>query len=131
MRNRGPVRTERGFSFLELMVGVTVLLLILGGLIGGAAGTSLLAETARDRNVAMNDARQVMEQISDTAFSAITTTDWSAWATANGCTNLSAEQVQVALAVLAADLLQVTATVSWQTKARPMSVSLVTLRSRE
>ena len=128
---QGSVQTERGFSLLELIVGAAALLLALVGIIGGAMSTSLLAEIARDRNIALNDARQVMEEIGDTAFSSIPGTDWTAWAVANGVATLPAERVEVASTALAADLLQVTATVFWQTRARPMSVSVVTLRFRE
>jgi hypothetical protein len=75
-----------------------------------------------------------MEQIWDTSFSSIVTTDWAAWAANNGCNTLDSEQVNVTFAYPEGEteeFLQATVTVAWQTKSRPMSVRLVTLKTAD
>lgn len=123
-----------GFTLIELMIGAGILAFALCGIISGLVSFMLLAQMARDKTVAVNDAQRVMEQIWDTSFSSIASIDWTDWAVNNGCDTLDNEQVNITFAypeALAADLLKITVTCTWQTRNRPMSVSRVTLKTRD
>ena len=128
-----PLYPRAGFTLTELTIGSGILIFALCALVSGLVSIMSLAQIARDKTVAVNDAQQVMEQIQNTAFSRITAKDWTKWAKDNGCNTLDNEQINAGLtypASPATDLLHITITVTWQTKNRPLSVSLVTLRTR-
>lgn len=113
------------------MIGAGILAFALCGIISGLVSFMSLAQMARDKTVAVNDAQRVMEQIWDTSFSSIASIDWTDWAVNNGCNGLNNEQVNVNYNDSIPDPLQITVTVTWQTRNRPMSVSLVTLKTRD
>ncbi len=125
---------------IELVVGVGIVAFVLCGSVSCLFNVITLSEIARDKTVAVNDAQKVMEQIVATSFSSITSVDWTSWAEDNGCNTLDNEQVNVAFAYpeeleedpldIAEELLQITVTVTWQTRNKPLSVSLVTLRKK-
>lgn len=126
------LRDFKGFTLVELLIAATILVLGSCSILGGLISAISLAEMARDKTMAVNDAQQVMEQIQDTTFSQITSTDWTDWAEDNGCNTLDNEQVDVAFAYPedpAEDLLQITVTVTWQTGNRSMIITLVGLRT--
>ncbi len=124
------LRNKRGFTLIELVIGMGILAFALCGIVSGLVTFMSLAEMARDKTVAVNDAQQLMEQIQDTSFSSVASVAWTSWAVNNGCNTLNNEQVNVAFAYPGVDLLQIRVTVTWQTRNRPMSVSMVTLRTR-
>ena len=124
------LRNFKGFTLIELVIGMGILAFALCGIVSGLVSFMSLAEMARDKRVAVDDAQQLMEQVQDTSFSSITSVAWTSWAVNNGCNTLDNEQVNVAFAYSGVDLLQITVTVTWQTRNRPMSVSLITLRTR-
>lgn len=114
-------------------MGSAIFFFALLGLGWGFVSQAAVAEVARDRTVAINDIRQVMEEIRDTPFSQLTTIDWSAWAKTNGCNSLTNEQLTAETFDDAStpDLLKVTVKATWQTRGRPLAASLVTLRTRD
>jgi prepilin-type N-terminal cleavage/methylation domain-containing protein len=123
----------KGFTLIEVVIGIGIFALVLSAMLSGLISFTSLAEMARSKTVAVNDAKQVMEQTHDTLFSTVTSVDWTSWASNNGCNTLGNERVNVAFTYPeppATDLLQITTTVTWQVKNRPMSISLVTLRTR-
>jgi len=123
----------KGFTLIEVAIGIGIFALVLAAILSGLIRFMSLTEMARSKTVAVNDAKQVMEQTHDALFSTITSVDWTSWASNNGCNTLDNEQVNVAFAypeLPATDLLEITTTVTWQVKNRPMSISLVTLRTR-
>jgi len=92
-----------------------------------------MVNTARDKTVAVNDAKQAMEQIWSTSFSSITTTidntNWTTWVANNGGGGLDNELVNVTYDDSVANLLKFTVTVNWQTGSKSMSISLVGSRT--
>ncbi|MBU4310868.1 type II secretion system GspH family protein [bacterium] len=127
------LRNSKGFTLIELVIGTGILAFVLCGIVGGLVSFISLAQMARDRTVAVNDAKQVMEQIWDTPFSSIITTigstDWTDWLVNNGGNGLDSELISVTYNDSVSDLLQITVTVTWQTRNRPLSVSIVSLKT--
>ena len=122
----------RGFTLAEVVVAAGILIFALCSLVSSLIGFMVLAEIARDKTVAINDAQQIMEQIRDTAFSSIIGTNWASWAITNGCNTLNSEQAAVTFSYPGSpstDLLQITVTVNWRTRDRPMSISMVSCRN--
>lgn len=124
-----PLAKNLGFSLIELMLGSAILTFALCAMGSGLIGLTSLSDVTREKTVARNDVKRVIEQISDTSFSTITSTDWSAWTANNGGDSLDQEQMNVTYANPAPELLEVTVTVTWRTRGRPMTLSLVTLRT--
>ncbi len=128
------LRNFKGFTLIELVIGAGILAFALCGLVIGLVSFMSLAEMARDKTVAVNDAQQVIEQIWDTSFSSIITTiqstNWTDWLVNNGGNGLNNEQVSITYDDSVSDLLEITITVTWQTRNRPLSVSLVVLKAR-
>jgi len=124
------LRNKKGFTLIEVAISVGILAFVLCGIVSSLVGFMSLSQLARDKTVAVNDAQQVMEKIWDTSFSNITSVDWTDWAANNGCNTLRNEQVNVTYDVSVVDLLKITVTVTWQTKNRPMSISLISLRTK-
>lgn len=128
-----PLCPRAGFTLIELVIGAGILAFALCALVSGLVSLMSLAEIARDKTVAVNDAQQVMEQMQDTSFLNVTRRNWTNWAVNNGCNSLDNEQINAGFtypAFPATDILQITVTVTWQTKNRPLSVSLATLKTK-
>jgi type II secretory pathway pseudopilin PulG len=119
----------RSFTLIELCVTMGILVFALSALVGGLVGFMSLSRISRDKSVAINHARQVLEQVRDINFSEVKNTDWTKWATENGCNSLDNEQVRVTLTSIASDLLEVKVDVDWQIRNRPFSISLTTLKT--
>ena len=111
---------NKGFTFMELMIAMTVAALTILFFVTTQTKFQLNAETAYERKVATQDAHRFLEQMRITAqtgtFPAIvSTTTFPAGAVA-GYTSMpssSAETMSVAYASASADPLDVTVTVSW------------------
>ncbi len=56
-------RARQGFTLIEMMLGVSIVLIVMVALMGGIFGQSFLNMNARNLLAAMNDATRVMEQI--------------------------------------------------------------------
>ena len=123
------INCKKGFTLFELMIAIVIGALTLTALVEGFVGIMVLNEMSREKTIAINHAQYVMEQFQDTNFSNLTTTDWTTWATNNGYNTLDNEQINVSFNALATDLFEITTTVTWQTRNRPMAVSFLTLRS--
>jgi prepilin-type N-terminal cleavage/methylation domain-containing protein len=127
---------KSGFTLLELMIGVAVLVIALVGLIAAYIGCFTLNNSARNLTIAINDAQCVAEEIRDVNIpSDIVIEDWTAWAAndppaGGGCNSLDNEIVIVTYpAGTTAAPLQILITVAWTEKNRQRSTRVATLLS--
>jgi len=121
-------RFVTGFTLLELMIGVAVLIVALVGLIAAYSGCFTLNETARNLTIAINGASKEMESVRESEFDDIIPEN-------NGRTFSISELMnsngRIGISSINADLLRVVVTISWQRKDRRVqSEDLVTLISR-
>ena len=123
-------RHERAFSLFEMVIGSWIALYMVLGAVGGLFSMAFLADMSRDSVVALNDANEVMEQVTATPFSEITRTDWALWAQNNCCTGLNEERAQVIPTPRDSELMEITVKMAWKTRNRPMSMQLVTLLTK-
>lgn len=136
---RVDLKREDGFTLIELMITVLVVVLALVGYVGANIAIQQTGEGTFERSVAMQDANQVIERIRNTAASGQFPDDVTAsfpnGDTVDGFDTLTNEQVTVSYADPDADPLDVTVNVSWLGNGRrPVSAALrtyVTQRSTQ
>ncbi len=76
---RSSVRSEGGFTILEVMIAATIILLVLVGLLSSLAKSQQLKQNTAEYQVALEAARNKFEQIQSTTFSQITATFNNTW----------------------------------------------------
>ncbi len=116
------------------MIGASVLIVALAGLIAAYMGCFILNESARNLSIAINHAQIVMEEIRDVnILSNIVVEDWTGWSATDvpdggGCNTLNNETISVTYpSGTGADPLEILLTLNWTEKNRQRSVQLVTL----
>lgn len=112
------LRRTDGFTLIELMITMAVIVLALVGYIGANSAIQRSDEAAFERSVALQDANRVLEQIRNAAASGTfpqnVTSAFPNASTVAGFTSLTNQQVLVSYADTSADPLDVTVTVTWQ-----------------
>src|SRR3989338_8574101 len=106
---------KKGFTLIELMIALCIVLPVLLGAIGLNVYIFRLAETSRRSTVAIQDAHTVIEQIRNTSKTnlAQVVTNYPNGQAAAGFNNLPSEQVIVTYPNASADPLAITVTVNW------------------
>ncbi|MBI4846075.1 MAG: type II secretion system protein [Candidatus Omnitrophica bacterium] len=137
MNWKEKLKNKAGFTFIELLIGITVLGVAILGIIIGYVSCFNINEISRNMTIATEDARQVIEQMRSLAVGPLTDIvieDWTAWAQNNGLDSLDNEQISVVFIdrdasgdALDDDPLEVSVTVTWQDKLRARSVTLASL----
>ncbi|MBI4549473.1 MAG: prepilin-type N-terminal cleavage/methylation domain-containing protein [Candidatus Omnitrophica bacterium] len=126
-------QNQRGFTFVELLVAIAIVIPVLMGMIGVNLYTFRVGETSRSVMTAMQDGHSVIESIRNVAnnqgLNAVAANFPSGQAVA-GFANLTNEQIIVTYPNAAQDPLQITVTVTWLDRQRAMSRSLVTQVTR-
>lgn len=109
---------QRGFTLIELMITVLVVILALVGYVGANTSVAQSGEVLFERSVALQDANRVAEQMRLTAqtgnFPVNVTAAFPQNGLVGGFNNLTGEQITVTYADTAADPLDATILVSWQ-----------------
>lgn len=110
-------KNEKGFTFIELMITMVVVVLVLLGFMAANANIQQASESAYQRTVALQDANRVIELMRDAAatgiFPANVTAVYPNGGAVAGFTNLPGQQVVVSYVNAGANPLDVTVTVSW------------------
>ncbi|MFZ5801265.1 MAG: type IV pilus modification PilV family protein [Candidatus Omnitrophota bacterium] len=125
--------SNKGFTFPELLLAVTVLVITLAGLLTFFIQCVFLNETNRNLYIANSHAQFVLEDIKNTTFSSIMTNidsgywDWNtATINSKGLTALQNESIDTQGS--GSELLDAIVTVTWQERnGRNRSSSLETL----
>jgi prepilin-type N-terminal cleavage/methylation domain-containing protein len=107
----------RGFTLLELMVSVVILLMGIGGALLSFTYCFLLNESNNNLVTAVNDAQYVMEEIRQVAYANISNY------TAPSFTNLNNESISLNRS-LGTEIGEVTVNVNWEERQRQRSFSL-------
>ena len=124
--------SECGFTFVELLITMGVVVFALLGLMTTNAAIQQNSEVAFERSMAVQDANQVLEQIRDSSatgtFPQNVTTAFPNGGAVGGFASLTNQNVTVSYADTAANPLDVTVTVNWQSNGqRNATTSLRTL----
>lgn len=125
-----PVPRCRGFTLVEICMTIVIFAISMVALLGFYLGTARINESGRNLTQAMNDARVVMEAIRDASaggVAAVTATNWTDWAQANGLTSLGNEQIVVTTGAVNADPIQVNVRVNWLERGRARTTAVDTL----
>ena len=125
---------RRGLTFVELLVGMSLLTIALMALFGVFTGTSTLNEHARDRAWAMDDANRVMERLRQqnagcnqpAAASPAGFGNWDAWLASSAAAGGGGKTLQpnpnvnelVTLSASGTDPLGVTVSICWRSRNR-------------
>ena len=110
---------RRGFSLVELMIGVAILVIAITGMLLTYVHCMLLNEASRSLATATNDAQYVLEHMRSLTYSAL------AGYTPPAFTNLPAEAISLTRSI-GATLATITVTVSWQERQGARSFSITT-----
>lgn len=124
---------RKGFTLVEIMVTLLVFATTVVVLVGVYLGIAQLRESGRNLSRAMADAQiclEVMRDASAVGLTAVTSTDWTAWASANGLVSLENETVTVTTENPAADPLDLTVRVDWRERGRARSARVNTLMTK-
>ena len=102
--------SETGFTFLELMVAVGILVVAITGLLSAFINASLLSQANRNKIIAVNDAQYVLEKVR-------TNPDYDAPGSYNVSNftnlNLASESIFVTVSSPSANKKNVVANVTW------------------
>jgi len=116
---------KRGFSLLELMIGVAIILIVLVGSLLAFVQLMLLNESSRSLVIAANDAQYILEQMKNKAFD-----DLSSY-TAPELKNLGPSEVVSLTRTPGTNIITVTVNISWQERANARNFSLSTCFTKE
>ena len=122
---------SEGFTLIELMITMVVVVLVIVGFMGANFAIQRSSEAAYSRTVALQDANRVIEAMRNLAASGTFPTNvtgtYSDGGTVSGFSNLTSETVTVSYANSSANPLDATVTVSWsENGVRTVSTSLRT-----
>lgn len=130
MKNKGFFikRNVKGFTLVELMFAVVILLVSILALLSGFLGTLFLNNASSNLTIAVNDAQYVLEQVKGLNYTTCIQNNFAA-----GCytlpvfTNLPSETVAFSPApTIGASISKITVKISWLDKQKTRSFSLAT-----
>ena len=107
-------KDSEGFTLLELMIGASVLVVALVGLIAAFSGCFTLNETARNTTIAINGAQDRIEWIRNITFDQIANQDGTNFEI-DGLPDGDSEGI-VEVDSINPDLYRITITISWRQK---------------
>lgn len=121
-------KKNKGFTLIELMFAVLILLVSILALLSGFLGSLFLNNSSNSLTTAVNDAQYVLEQIKGLNYSTCIQNNF-----AGGCyalpvfTNLPGETVTLSPApTIGSTISKITVKITWQDKQKTRSFSLAT-----
>lgn len=125
---RKVLRKESGFTLIEVLVALLIVLPALFGVIGVTIYMMQAGDTSRGVVTALQDANAVIERIRSTSESGLTEVVqlFPAGQPVGGFANLDNELIRVSYPNPTQDPLQITVTVTWTNRGRLMQRSLFT-----
>jgi prepilin-type N-terminal cleavage/methylation domain-containing protein len=122
------LRTKKGFTIIEVMVGIVILLVAILASLSGFLGSVALNNASHNMTIAVNDAQYVLEQLRALNYSTCIQTNFS-----GGCytlpvfNNLPGETVDFyPTPAIGATVSTITVRVRWQDNQQTRSFSLAT-----
>ncbi|MDO8662767.1 MAG: type II secretion system protein [Candidatus Omnitrophota bacterium] len=119
---------DRGFSLIELMCGVVILLIISISALFAFINSMLLNESSRNRVIAANDAQYALEQIKEQDFNDIQTYIGNYNTT---FTNLAGESITFPNPIYTSTLDTITVQVVWNERNETRAFTLTTRFAQE
>ena len=119
--------TRKGFTLVEVMVGVFVLLVSILAALSGFLGSMFLNNSSSNLTIAVNDAQYVLEQIKGLDYTTCTQylpNACYALPTFNNLPGVETVSFDPAPTTLGANIRKITIKVSWQDKGQIRSFSL-------
>lgn len=116
--------TKRGFSLIETMLSVSILLIVIIAAVLAIISSTLLIESSRNLVTASNDAQYVLEQIKTQSFSNIQA--YVLNYSSAGFSNLPQEQVSFPSPVYTANLATITVQINWNERNVTRTFSITT-----
>lgn len=137
------MRRRNGFTFVELLLVIFVLVAAAAGIVGSYLSSHYLSQYGRETMIANDDLRDMMERINATPFSALQTNFPSGTvngpggnpyerivdSVVNGVFPLPGEQITVTYPSQSATRLEVLVTVTWTHRGGQRTASIVGLRT--
>lgn len=127
------LKQKEGFTFVEILVALLIIIPVLLGLIGVNIYTFRAAESSKMIITAIQDAHTVIERIRYVATNqglAQVVLNYPSGQAVAGFTNLDNEQIVVTYPNALADPLAITVSVNWRDHSRSMTRSLLTQVTR-
>ncbi len=121
MRNQ---RSKRGFSLIELMFGVSILLIAIIAALSSTTNSMFLSESSRNIVTASNDAQYVLEQIKTQSFSNIPA--YISSFSSTKFNNLPAETVTFPSPAYTLNLDTITVNITWSERNATRTFSITT-----
>lgn len=115
---------SKGFSLIELMFGVSILLIVTIAALSTFINSMFLNESSRNLVTAANDAQYVLEQISSQGFSNIPT--YISTYSSGQFTNLPAETITFPNPVYTPTLDTITVQINWNERNASRTFALTT-----
>lgn len=127
MRDKGLFKRKKnkGFTLVELMFAVSVLLISILALLSGFFGALFLNNSSNNLTTAVNDAQYVLEQIKGLDYTCIQN-NFDGCYTLPEFSNLSDETVGLSCVSAGTNMSKVNVTINWQDKQKTRSFSLAT-----
>ncbi|HRZ87268.1 MAG TPA: prepilin-type N-terminal cleavage/methylation domain-containing protein [bacterium] len=104
-------RSQKGLSFIELMVSITILMIAIGGILAGITYGSRLARHNVNKTIAVNLISQRMEQILADSYGNITAANYPA--EANIAVGAHPIRFNRSVAIATGTYKTITVTVTW------------------
>ncbi len=122
-------KRQLGFTLIELICAVAILVTALVGLLSSYSGCFNLVQSSANTSIALNEAQRIMEDARKRNLRAnIVNENWPAWIVNQGCNCLNSETINVSYPDGAGtNPLQILVRVDWIEKGRSRNVQLVTL----
>ncbi len=118
------MRKKKGFTLIELMFGVSIILIVLVGTLLAFVQLMILNESSRGLVVAANDAQYVLEQMKNEAYEDLASYVVPVF------NNLDSQIVSLTRSI-GSDIATVTVNVNWQERGNARNFSLSTCFAKE
>lgn len=125
LRGLGSGRGERGFTFVEVLIAITLMVIGFLGVYASLYASALLRETSNETNIAVFKLQSAMEYIFNVPFDDVTARlpagtpiDISTLMDSNASNDyrLKSEQIVTAYTFPTTDMMHFTATITWQSR---------------
>lgn len=121
------IKTNKGFTLVELLIAVFVLSVTIGGVLVLYVTSMMSSQLAWDMTTATSHAEHVLEEAqTHHSMDDVLSHDWKNWAEVQGLNTLPNEAIDISFSNLTDHLVDMQVTVNWARKSREHDVTLKT-----